>query len=150
MELGALCFNELKWHDAGPFDVKACEAQALDACQRYLDCEDQAHVYAMTMFGTKARFWLYEKGDQHLSPLAAAGARYGYTEANSSEAIQITKAFERIKMEWVLPAPKAVSNKLSSVPEENIVRTQPNMPQPSDNPHLDWPQTSGELTFPPS
>jgi hypothetical protein len=31
MELGVVCFNELKRHDAGPFDVKAREAQALDA-----------------------------------------------------------------------------------------------------------------------
>jgi hypothetical protein len=40
-------------------------------------------------------------------------------------------------MEWVLPAPEAVSNKPLFVLSENIVRTQPNMPQQSDNPHLD-------------
>jgi hypothetical protein len=41
----------------------------------------------MTMFGTKARVWLYEKGDGHFSPLfgeSKLGERKEYIEANSN------------------------------------------------------------------
>jgi hypothetical protein len=127
-----LCFSELKRHGAPPGDMKECETQALDACRRHLQTHDQSFVYAMTMWGTRARMWLYEQGDSFLTPLfgsPAIGDKSKYIEANSNEGQDLARGFQRMKM---LPPARFASQ--ASAPSFSLFPNQQEQPTASERP----------------
>ncbi|KIW28863.1 uncharacterized protein PV07_04726 [Cladophialophora immunda] len=98
-EIVVLCWLEAKGVDTAEA-TRQSEAQALDACKLTLDNHPwQGHVYALTTTRTKAKAWMYERGDEYMIPLHEED----YIEAHSSEGIKLRSAFERMKL--ITPAP---------------------------------------------
>jgi hypothetical protein len=125
-----LCFGELKRHGAPPADMKECETQALDACRRHLQTHNQSFVYAMTMWGTRARLWLHEQGDAHLTPLfgsPAIGDKSKYIEENSNEGQDLARGFQRMK---ILPPARLPSQ--TSAPSFSLFPKEEEQPTTSE------------------
>ncbi|RMD39717.1 hypothetical protein DV735_g5411, partial [Chaetothyriales sp. CBS 134920] len=105
-----LCFIEAKVHNARLSQAKLVEKQAIDACERYVQTYDQVNLYVMTIIGTKARPWTYERGDSQLAPIDpedmhSEDPRQDYIEMHSSDGNKIASAFERMKT--ILPVTMA-------------------------------------------
>ena len=67
--LRVFCFTELKKHGASPALIKECESQAMDACRRHMESHNQDNVYVLTVYGTCAKAWMFEKEDKYLTAL---------------------------------------------------------------------------------
>lgn len=98
-----LAFHEAKALNAGPQRVQEAEAQAFDACMRYLgEHPEFKFVYAFTSFGSKGRAWRCSRIDDYLFPLFGSdelAERDQYVELHSSEAGLIRQAVQKMKDE---------------------------------------------------
>ena len=114
--LRVLCFIEAKKHASVPSEILEAERQAVDACRRHMTIHDQHNLYVLTVDGTRAKPWTFEKNDDYMLPMDASispfetDVRTGYIEMNSPDGHQLTAAFERMMR---LPPARLAGNVLS-------------------------------------
>jgi hypothetical protein len=109
-EIIVLCWIEAKGSDSNA-KKKEAEQQALRACQVTLKSHRwQSFIYALTTAKTTAQAWTYERGETEMQPLWDGG----YVEANSSNATQLRKAFQRMKSFPPTPIARAAASHVTT------------------------------------
>jgi hypothetical protein len=100
LQLQVLIFVEAKKHGATRNKILEVERQAHEACGTSCGATGHSHVYAMTIWGTRARLWKFDASSGSLTPLFGEG-EYGhldsYVDANSSRAVQIKDGLNSMK-----------------------------------------------------
>lgn len=124
---------ECKQHNATKAQIQEVEAQAYDACLKYLNHGQRSEMYAMTTVGTLTRLWIAYKSEDYLEPFVPKGTGLAeikeYIEANSSDSHYITDGWEYMKLHNLLPPPR--DQILKSQPWVPLVdRTEPNISTP--------------------
>lgn len=100
LQLQVLKFVEAKKHGAAKNKILEVERPAHEACGTSCGATEHSHVYAMTIWGTRARLWKFDLSSGSLAPLFGE-SEYGhldsYVDADSPRAVQIKDGLNSMK-----------------------------------------------------
>lgn len=119
--LQKLVIKEAKKHKASQTEIEEVEAQAYQACLKYLKHSQRSEMYAMTVVGTRARLWIAYQSQDYLEPFVPGSrglaAIEEYIEANSTDGYLLMGGLEHMKDHNLMPPGKSQILKSLGSPE---------------------------------